>query len=177
MKTNRQVSTLFSHHYLPRKTEVVYMELRCAATTSLACKSETEVGFNVVLTPFGVLPHPSHARARRRLIFRGFRHHSCRLHLLRMQERDRGVFMAFRSRSRYRHLTCNSEKVRFYGLSTLFASPPPPSQARVRRRWVYVVLTVCAAATSLACKSETQVSFIIMSFQPLSHCHLSRMQE
>ena len=45
MKTNRQVSTLFAHHYLPRETQVVYMELWRAATTSLACKNEKKVDF------------------------------------------------------------------------------------------------------------------------------------
>ena len=71
MKTNRQVSTLFAYHYLLRETEVVHMELRRAATTSLAYKSEKKVDFKGVSTPF-MLPPP-----------------------LRMQEQDGGVFMAF----------------------------------------------------------------------------------
>jgi hypothetical protein len=85
-----------------------------AATSSLVCNSETEVGFYVISTPFA-LPPPSHTRARRRWIFRGFRPHSCRLYLPRMQEQDGGGFYVF---------------------STPFALPPPPSHAIARRRWV-----------------------------------------
>ena len=79
------------------------------ATTSLAGKSETEVGFMlfrprsrrchlprmqqrdgggfcVVLSPFALPPPPSHARASRRWIFREFRPRSCRCHFPRIQQ-------------------------------------------------------------------------------------------
>ena len=101
MKTNQWVSTLFAHHHLPRKqerkTEVVCMEfwphlchhhlprmqqqdrggfmafqpVHTTATTTLACKWETEVDW----------------------IFRGFWPRSHCHHLPHMQERDGGGFL------------------------------------------------------------------------------------
>jgi len=117
-------------------------------TTSLAGKSETEVGFMsfrprsrrrrhlprmqqrdgsgfyVVLTPFASPPPPSHVRARRRWIFMSFRPRSRRRHLPRMQERVGGGFLVGFDpvRAAATSLTYNSEwDVGCYGLSTPFA--------------------------------------------------------
>src|SRR6266567_1988187 len=129
-----------------------------AAATSLACNSETEVGF----MSFQPLSHHHHlpriARARWRWIFRGFRPCLCRLHLPRVQKRDGGGSYVF---------------------STPFLLPPPSSHATARRRWglcrfnPFRITTtslalqerngggflggfdpVCAAATSLACNRK-----------------------
>jgi hypothetical protein len=143
-----------------------------AASTSLACKSETEV----VLWPFD----PVHAAA---------------TSLACNSETEVG-FYAFRPRSRCHHLPRRQERDGggVYVVSSPFASPPPFSHARARRRWIFTSFRprsrrrhlprmqervrggflggfdpVRAAATSLAYNSESDVGFYGLStpFAPL----------
>ena len=119
-----------------------------------------EVGFYVVLTPFALPPPPSHARARRRWIFRGFNTiHFDFTSLACKSETGVGLwpfspvrvaatalagkseteveFMSFRPRSRCRYLPRMQETGGLY-------LPFDP---------------IHAAATSLAYNSESDVSF------------------
>ena len=103
-------------------------------TSSLACKSEPEEGFNRVSTLFEPSPPPpSCATARRRWVSMGFRPRSAPRHPPRVQQRDAG------------------------GFSTPFGTPPPPSRPKVRRRWVFDPIR--HPTTSIASKSETEMVF------------------
>ena len=132
----RPHSTHLSPHHLPRMQKrdggglLCGFDPVCAPTTSLACKSETEVAFYGVSTPFAPPPPPSRAKARRRW-----------------------PFMGFRPRSRpTTSLACKSEvEVGFCGVSTPFGTPPPPSRASAS--------PVCRATISLACESELGMAF------------------
>ena len=66
--------------------------------------------------------------------------------------------------------TCNGEReLGFYGLSSLFTSPPPPSWERARQRYIYCFEPVCTPTTSFTCNSKTEVDFYVIStpFAPL----------
>jgi hypothetical protein len=111
--------------------------------------------------------------------FRGVRPHSCRLTSLACKSKTEVVLWPFDPiRTTATSLACNSEsKVGFHGPSIPFALPPPPLQARARRRWVFMSARPCSRHRHLPSHATArQVSF--MSFQPLSHFrHLPRMQE
>jgi hypothetical protein len=95
-----------------------------AATSSLVCTSETEVGFHVILTLFA-LPPPSHARARRRWIFRGFDLVHAASTSLACQSETVVVCMEFQPCLRRHHLPRMQPRDGggFYVVSTPFTSP------------------------------------------------------
>ena len=148
-----------------------------AATTSLACKSEKEVGFMsfhprscrrhlacnsktgkfyVISTLFASSP-PSHARARRRWIFMSFRPRWHRHHLLHGQERIGGGF---------------------YVASTPFASPPSPSHARVSRRCIFEGFRPRSRCRHFPHVQQKVGCGLFLTPRPGSHCcYLPRMQQ
>jgi len=116
-----------------------------ASTTSLTCKSESEVGFRR-FQPHSCPHHLPCMQERAGGVFTMFTHH-----LPRVQERAGGCFVTmFRRCSPRHHLPRMQERDGggFHDISTLFTPPPPPLHARVSRRQVLRCFNTIQAATT-----------------------------
>jgi hypothetical protein len=132
----------------------------------LACKSETEVDFYVVSTPFMPPPPPSHARASRRWFYGLSTPFALPPPPSHATARWKWVFCRFDPfRIATTSLTCKSEmEVDFYVVSTPFAPPPPLSHARASQRWIFR-----GVQPPLPSHTTASRMWVFMAFRPRSH--------